>query len=451
MNRLFVKIWLWFWLAMVLLGGTLFLLEQQLSTGFRGERLAGLVQALGDAGLTVLRHQGPEAFQDWRRGLEQRLGGRLYLLAPDGRELGGRVVPGALAKDLAAGTGQHRLRHHRHALMSRFRAADGEYTAVAVGPGRRGLSRRFGDLPAWARLAVAAVVSGGVCLGLALYVARPVRRVRAATRRLAEGDLGVRVGHAMGRRRDEMAALGHDFDAMARRLQTLLEAQRRLLQDVSHELRSPLARLRVALELARGSPERAANLDRIEREAERLDELVGQVLTLARLEAGAGGRAPEQVDLSTLVAEVVADADFLARRRDAAVSAELAEGVCLAGHPDLLRSAVDNLLRNAVAHTAPGTRVQVRLTAGQGQARLTVDDRGPGVPAQDLPRLFEPFFRVQQARERDSGGTGLGLAITRRAVEAHGGSVRAANRPQGGLEVVLSLPVKSPAAGAATG
>ena len=438
MNRLFVKIWLWFWVAMLLLGGSLFLVERQFSDGFRGERLAALVQALGTAGLTVRRQQGPAAFEAWRETLEAQLGGRLYLLGPGGRDLGDRRLPGDLARDLdpeSVGAGRHRFGHRRHGLVSRFEGAGGPYTAVALQP-RGGL----GSLPGWARVAVAAVVSGMVCLGLALYVARPVRRVRAATRRLAEGDLDVRVGPAMGRRRDEMAVLGHDFDAMAARLRELLESQQRLLRDVSHELRSPLARLRVALELARRAPAETAALDRIEREAERLDALVGQVLTLARLDAGRVSPRRDALDLAGLLEEVCADAQFEASARGVTVERRISGQAPVQGDAALLRSALENIIRNAVHHTAVGSAVQVSLEATPAGLRLGVRDHGPGVPAADLPRLFEPFFRVQQARERATGGHGLGLAIARRALTVHGGELTARNHPDGGLELLVRLP-----------
>ncbi|MBE0618263.1 MAG: two-component sensor histidine kinase, partial [Proteobacteria bacterium] len=252
-----------------------------------------------------------------------------------------------------------------------------------------------------------------------------------------------RVGPSLGGRRDEVAVLGHEFDRMAERIETLVEAQKRLLRDISHELRSPLARLNVALGLARQKAAAAAesSLDRIEREAERLNELIGQLLTLTSLEGGAEGIARETLDLTGLVCTVTADADFEARGRGRSVQMGACAAVAIQAAPELIRRALENVIRNAVSFTAAGTPVEVSLEQEGAVARVTVRDHGPGVPETALEAIFRPFYRVADARDRQSGGTGIGLAITDRAVRLHGGSVRAENAPGGGLAVILTLPV----------
>lgn len=336
------------------------------------------------------------------------------------------------------------------------------------------------------RLLAVLIGAAIVAWGLAKYFSAPISRLRRATHQIAEGDLSARVGPQIGRRRDELGELGRDFDLMAGRIEglmlnerRLLEAerrqalaQRRLLADISHELRSPLARIAFALELAgQGNDDAPKYLGRIERESALLNEMIGQLLTLARLESGLeesssgalAGRAA--VDLAGLVAEVCEDADFEAQRRDARVRVVRLDLCCLQGVPELLRSAVENVVRNAVHYTPEGTQVEVSLAhepppgrvlgdvappeeeageAGEaGQAVIRVRDRGPGVPESALGEMFRPFYRVQDARDRRSGGTGLGLSITERAVRLHGGRVHASNADGGGLEIELRLPLQA--------
>jgi len=293
---------------------------------------------------------------------------------------------------------------------------------------------------------VALLLSGLVCFGLVRYLTAPLITLRAATRQLARGDLTARTGAAKRARRDEVADLGRDFDAMAARLEALVESQRQLLGDISHELRSPLSRLSMALALARRhaaqspSEEVTVALERIGREATRLNTLIGQLLELTRLESGESEGAAEVVDLEELVREVVADADFEAQNTEHTVQLVGSQSCRVTGSRDLLHSALENVVRNAVRHTAPGTPVEVSLACESAEAIIRVRDHGPGVPDEALEQLFRPFYRVEAARDRESGGVGLGLAITQRAIRSHGGSVSATNAPGGGLQIELRLP-----------
>jgi two-component system sensor histidine kinase CpxA len=265
--------------------------------------------------------------------------------------------------------------------------------------------------------------------------------VSLEARELASGDLQTRVGPALGSRRDELAELGRDFDAMAARIEALVTAQQRLLGDISHELRSPLARLGVALDLARrrGGRDIGDLLGRIELESERLDELIGELLELNRLESG-DEIAREPIDLAALVEEIAADADFEAQADDRSVRVVSTEACEVAGDRNLLRRAIENVARNAVRYTPEETTVEVALGCDERDAVVRVRDFGPGVSDEELPNLFRPFYRVAGARERDTGGAGLGLAITERAVAIHGGSVAASNASGGGLTVEIRLP-----------
>jgi two-component system sensor histidine kinase CpxA len=306
---------------------------------------------------------------------------------------------------------------------------------------------RFATELRWLRVAVAVLVSGAVCYLLARYLTRPVRTLSEATKRLSAGDLGVRIGDAMGSRRDEIADLGGDFDAMAERIEGLVESQHRLLRDVSHELRSPLARLQVALGLARNrSQGRAgAELDRIEREAEHLDDLIGQILAFARLDEDvrrATLTRSRTVELGALLEEIASDAEFESLADVKGVTITRLTEATVMGERDQLRAALENVVRNAVRFTPAGTQVAIAVEPGPdaGSVRIAVRDQGPGVAETHLPHLFEPFYRVDESRQRGSGGHGLGLAIAERCITLHGGLVHASNLDGGGLEVEIVLP-----------
>jgi len=282
----------------------------------------------------------------------------------------------------------------------------------------------------------------------------PIVQLRAATQKLASGDLTARAGVPGSRRHDEMAELMRDFDRMAERLENLVNAQSRLLTDISHELRSPLARLNVALELARqrSGPEAVSALDRIDREANRLNELIQKLLTIARLEAGGESIEKVPVRLENIIHEIAKDAAFEAQSRGCEVEATIVDDCIVVGSRSLLHSAIENVVRNAIRYTQEGTNVDVRLEQGVGlqkdgpgspQAVVRVTDSGPGVPEDALDKLFRPFYRIDDARGRQTGGVGLGLAITDRAVRLHGGTIRISNRPQGGLMVEIRLPLSS--------
>lgn len=296
-----------------------------------------------------------------------------------------------------------------------------------------------------ARIIAAVLTAGVFCYMLARYIVSPVVKLRAVTRQLTEGDLSARVGPLMGNRHDELADMGRDFDAMAARIEALLGAQARLIRDISHELRSPLARLGVALDLVRKrtGPEAEAHLSRIEREAARLNEMIGQLLSLSRWETGADGARARPVELAALVREVSEDADFEARSQNRSVEISECDACETKGTPALLRSAFENVVRNAVRHAPEGTAVKVSLSCVKdaSEAVLRVRDEGPGVPEESLKEIFRPFYRVDDSRTRETGGAGLGLAITERAVRLHAGTVNAMNVNGGGFVVEIRLPL----------
>ena len=297
------------------------------------------------------------------------------------------------------------------------------------------------------RLLAMFLTAGIVCYGLARYLTAPLVRLRAATQKLADGDLAARVGNTPRGRQDELTELGRDFDQMAERIQTMVGAQRRLLSDISHELRSPLARLNVALALIRqrAGGKTSDELDRIELEAGRLNKLISQLLALTRMESGTVEITHDDVDLAQMLAEVAADAEFEARSSERTVRVTSSESCVTVGNHELLRSAIENVIRNAVYYTADQTEVEIELKLegkNRDSAVIRVRDRGKGVRESELTEIFRPFYRVAPARDRQSGGAGLGLAITQRAVQFHDGSVMASNAPGGGLIIEIRLPAR---------
>jgi two-component system, OmpR family, sensor histidine kinase CpxA len=323
---------------------------------------------------------------------------------------------------------------------------DGKTYHVILGPLRSG-PHLFGvlELPAVSTetLLIALIVSAVVCFFLARYLVSPVDQLRRVTRQIASGDLAVRVSSKLKGRPDELGLLASDLDTMAERVRNLLELKQQLLRDVSHELRSPLARLQLALSLAHREEDSSVerHLVRIGCEADRLEELIARTLKLARLERPMQGVENTTVDVAELLTNIVADVGIEADAHSCSVALETGRMLHVKGDPELLRSALENVIRNAVRYAPAGSKVGIDARRADGpRIEVVVQDRGPGVPEKDLELIFEPFYRVDAARNRAVGGDGLGLAIAARAVAIHGGTIQARNLGAGGLAVHLSLP-----------
>jgi signal transduction histidine kinase len=321
------------------------------------------------------------------------------------------------------------------------------------GPGGPGMDERrdMGDRPwgprfqpmgPWVPIAAATAASLLFAVLLAWYFSRPIRALRQAFDAAANGDLAPRFTKEGGKAGDELNDLGRDFDRMTARLRSLIDGQTRLLHDVSHELRSPLARLQAAIGLAHQQPEKwSASMERIERESVRMDKLVGELLTLARLEAGAIKASQEEISMADLLEQIADDAHYEATSQNRSVIREGEADVQMTGQPDLLGRAIENVVRNAIKHSPEGGEVQLqtRSLPEASQLVIRVLDRGPGVSPADLETIFQPFFRSSNA---STEGHGLGLAIAQHVIEAHGGGIKASNRAGGGLCVEMILPVK---------
>jgi two-component system sensor histidine kinase CpxA len=482
LRSLFLKVFLWFWLAMVLVVGAIMLINHLTRTEpppHPPQFVESVVAAYARNSVETYERDGATSLDSFLRHVEgeSNVRARLFdasakLLAggdatADEQELAERVAqtsaPASKMIDGAAIEARPAPAReggdHSYVFVATFPLRPPPPHALHEGarpprpPSLLGhLGFMLGDTPnALAlRLVAAILIAGLLCYWLARYITSPVLKLRAVTRRVSEGDLSARVSPLLGGRSDELGAMGRDFDEMAARVETLVTAQNRLVRDISHELRSPLARLNVALDLARkrAGVDAASALERIEREAVRLNEMISQLLTLARRESGNDATPRETVDLAKLLREVVADADFEARAHERTVQLTAAEECRTKGTARLLRSAVENVVRNALRHTPAGTAVEVSLEYGnendQGLAVIVVRDGGAGVPEAVLADIFRPFYRVDDARDRESGGTGLGLAITQRAVQTHGGTVTARNLASGGFAVEIRLPATRP-------
>jgi two-component system sensor histidine kinase CpxA len=454
MKSLFLRIFLSFWVAQALflvLAVIVTLVLRPRSGTWEGLRTTVLNEAVN-----AYEEGGAPQLKQYMDNLEKAQHVRAYLFDENGNEVSHRGAPDWAIRVAAGGPRSPRdgfIIPAPPVQRDSRASSDGQHRYTVVlgmppGPrvffGPRGL-----PIPG---LIIAVISSGLVCYLLAWYLTKPIIRLRSATRRLAAGDLSARTGAPAWAvrpgRRDEVAGLMRDFDGMAERMETLVKAQSRLLNDISHELRSPLARLNVALGLARqrAGVESADMLDRIELEASRLNELIGRILTLARLEDGEQDVPQTPVPLNELVQSIAEDAEFEAQARHCHVHTAIPEGEWgVRGNASLLHSALENVVRNAIRYTQEGTSVEIELrsadTGGGLEAVIDVCDSGPGVPPDSLDKLFEPFYRLDDARGRLTGGVGLGLAITERAVRFHGGKVRAFNRPEGGLRIEIRLPL----------
>lgn len=353
------------------------------------------------------------------------------------------ILTDADGKDVLTGQSQAELVKEAHSwarypfsgrggtTFARF-SADGKYTLFMVVPP---VHLFYANLQATHLLVLVLAVL--LCYALAYHLTAPLRRLRKALDEFGHGDLSAR---AQESRHDELGELSRSFNGMANHIQTLLTAERRLLLDISHELRSPLARLSVAVELARSGEGSALPLDRIQKEADRLNALITQLLDVTRMEGDPANRRQERVRLDQLVGELVDDCSIEAKARGCALTLAPPPQVAVEGDGELLRRAIENVMRNAIRYAPPQSKVEVAVSNGSGRAHVRVRDYGPGVPEEALSRLFDPFYRVEQDRNRGTGGVGLGLSIARRAVELHHGTLSASNAGPG-LLVDIELPV----------
>ncbi len=468
MKSLFFKIFVWFWVATILVGGVQFLTTMRMPAPPLHDRFKGtmdrMCMAFGREAMEAFERKGESGLRLYLDELERTTEIRGFLFRGQKPVIAKQTIP-AGAEDLAqraiesgkpAATGPGRPPmmpgpgpDQPFLVAGPIMNNQGKSYAMVIQMPPLGPIRHLISNPEVLilRLAVVLLMAGVLCYGLAGYLTRPLRSLRMATRQLANGDLSVRIGKTIGKRGDEIGDLGRDFDFMAERLEVLLTAQRQLMWDISHELRTPLTRLNIALEMARkrAGEEATGSLNQIEIQVDRLNELIGQLLTLARLEGSPGENPKKEIHLSELITHIAEDADFEAQSRNRQVRITAKEDATVMGIPELLQSAVENVVRNAVYYTRENTTVEISLscqTSGQNRfGVIRVRDHGPGVPDNDIGKIFQPFFRVAKTWDQHSKGVGLGLTITDRSVRFHGGAVHVANVSDGGFAVEIFLPL----------
>lgn len=437
MNSVYTRILLWLALTLAFafagfLGTSLFIARQGPGPG---DFVGRMHRVLLDGLVERYEREGAEALRAALGRLDREVGGSHFLARADSRR---DVLTGADLGEVIARAPREpgrppilRLGPPGGRRVMVQQSADGRYLLVAesVLPGN---PDAWLPLYFWILLPVALFA-----WWLASRIAGPLRRLESTVERFGRGDLTARVNWP---RRDEFGRLGRAFDQMADRIGTLLTAERRLLQDVSHELRSPLARLRFATALARQTAADPAPIDRIERESARLTELVETLLEVTRAEGDPGEARRLPVDLSELLRQVVRDTAIEAEAHQCRLALSTSATVKVAGDPELLRRAVENVVRNAVRHAPSDTEIVISLCERDGAAVIEVRDEGPGVPPDMLERIFHPFVRAEADRGRKSGGTGLGLSITARAMALHHGRASARNTHPG-LCVSLEIPL----------
>ncbi len=448
-RRLFWKIFLPFWLAQAVLLGALYLrIHYRISSEhpwwIQPERRE--MPVLADHAAKVYEKQGQAALAQLLDSLSLQNRSKYWLVDTNGRELSGRPIPERVVRDASAAEKSDGLHHSFEANVLAASAATikGRYVLIAELVPPKLSERVPGDI-LWT-LKYGTILSAIICFLIAHYLSKPIERLRDATHQLARGNLDIRAGENLGSRRDEIADLVRDFDSMAGELRTQIQSERNLLSGVSHELRSPIARIRLALTLARDADddERSEMLDRIEQDTIQLDSMLEQILTVARLESGQHKPRFEQLSLNEIVDDVLHDANFEAAATGATIAFQGDNDIQVNGDAGLLRSAIENIVRNAIFYSGRGGKIEVRLSKENSTAVISVRDNGPGAPESALPLLFKAFYRVDDSRGTTTGGMGLGLAIVRNAVLAHDGSVSAKNVTPHGLEVELRLPIMPP-------
>lgn len=443
------KIFIWFLLATGITSGAVFLITVVTHSQSLGPSwMIGVLDQYTRSAVIIYENGGKDRLAEYLQRIQDASFLQSTLLGPGNRDILGLGVPPGAEKVLAKAQATGQTQFHVGLLWTGASVDDrpeGRYILVAkvIIPYKFVLGGMLETtVLQWL---VPALAGSLLCLLLARHIASPIHTLQTVAGRIADGDFSVRAVPAVGSRKDELADLARDFDRMADRIQALLRKQLELLGDISHELRSPLTRLNVSLELVRRGETDA--VERMQADLHRLDKLIGQILTLTRLQTRGDQTSLNVVNLRTILEGVAEDAQFEGNEDGKTVVISRAADCWLKADPALLRSCLENVVRNAVHYTKPQTEVTLSLDLtgnGSGAGRILVADRGHGVPEEALDRIFEPFFRVTEAHGHQIGGTGLGLSIAQRIAFMYGGTIRARSRNGGGLEIEIRLPVQNP-------
>jgi len=452
MPRLFWKIFLWFWLTMVLTAGATFLWSS-LDAEKRNSATRQLaeMESLANAVTAILDEHGKRELRPWLRHVQERTHAHIIIVDMKSKKsLTRHPLPRSLQAHIQESNPQsnHFIAHgpRGESLSIPIHDAHGDYyrlIAFMPNPSVNGAPHHLRSIlfdlshSLWIALPVTALI----CMLFAYILVRPIRQLQHTARLLGEGDLSIR--SPLATRHDEVGQLANEFNEMANRIEYTLNQQQQLLRDVSHELRSPLARLRVALELARKQSGETVQLQRIENETACMDGMIEHILTLIRLEQGSAHQPlPKPFNIISLIEDIVINANFEYAKasKQAYIDAPI-DDITIQGDSRILHSAIENIVRNAMHYTPANSQVSIQISTNSKQATIIITDAGSGVPETSLAHLFEPFYRVDAARDRQSGGFGLGLSIAARAIQSHHGSIRAENAKTGGLSVSMTFPI----------
>lgn len=449
MRSLYWKIFISFWLATILIIFTTAWITQQIvksSSVPARERV--FMDSYANAAVATFESGQKSALMQWldTTGLSHQM--TMFLLASDGEIIGHQPVPANVLK-ISRGLMNNRLddgiiKSGNLIISHEILSTSGKAYRLAAITDKP--LPHYIEIP-WAGLAIrlifATFISGLICYLLSIYLTQPLRALRMAATSLATGELSTRVGHFLGHNNDEIAELSYEFNRMAEELETLIYSKERLLQDISHELRSPLTRLQVALELGRNKTQHLADVEfnRMEMECVRLNDLISEILEFARLDKATTTLNLELIDLPGLLNDIIQDANFEFKKTRTSIEIDQMDACELMIDKKLVHRAVENILRNALHYSPPDKAVKVSLIRKTGQIHLEIKDQGTGVPADQLDKIYNPFYRVDTSREKKTGGYGLGLAIAAQAIKLHQGSIITKNRKKGGLLVRILLPL----------
>ena len=460
MRSLYVKVFAAIWLVVLVVVGSNMLLTWLLARQFEdAETRDSYVERYAQQALDSYLDQGQQGLSRWQQQLFNETDLQTLLLDPQARNLSGEPLPARLEHLLRrsepgqapdsrrprSGFDQphpHRsmMPHNQRPLIWPVQHQGQNYLFVLLNP-RALLDHLYSGSTLFWRLALSISLIGLLSFLMARYLIQPIRQLQHASRQLANGQLHTRVSPSLSKRKDELGQLAQDFDRMAQQLQQLLQAQQQLLRDVSHELRTPLARQRFALELARKKPGSSEALDRIEQQAEELDALIGEILTLSRLDSHSGLLHPVTTDLRQLVESMTAEFNLNQPR----VKVQGGAPISLPLDPKLIHRALSNIVSNGLKYSQ--AEVLLILEQNAQEVCIRIQDQGPGIETEMLEKIFEPFVRTDQARSRQQGGWGLGLAIAARAVRQHQGQIRARNLTPNGIEIEIRLPLTAQSLG----
>ncbi|OJY28968.1 MAG: two-component sensor histidine kinase [Legionella sp. 40-6] len=450
MRSLYWKIFISFWLAtLLIIFSTAWVISHitQKSAIPAQEQL--FMDSYANAAVATFESGQREALLKWlnKIGISRHM--TIYLLSSTGEIIGTEAPPSNvtnIAEDLLKDQLSEGIFKEKNLIVSHeILSTSGKFyrlAAVSETP-----IYHFPSIP-WAglaiRLGLAALISGLICYFLSLYLTKPLRSLRLAAKSIATGNFTTRVGHFRGHHKDEIAELSDEFDTMAETIETLVHSKERLLQDISHELRSPLARLQIALELGRKKTNNLAEneFNRMELECSRLNYLISEILEYARLDKSTMELKFTPIDLPKLLCQIIEDANYEASEKQCQIQAGHMESVTMMLDERLIYRAIENIVRNALHYSPLEEKVVVNMQITPGEyVLIDITDRGPGVPEDHLEKIFSPFHRVDSAREKKTGGYGLGLAIAAQAIQLHQGKIIAQNRIGGGLLGRVILPL----------